>query len=107
MVVRAELAGAAELEAGAGAEEEAGAAELASVDEAGAAAEVDPPLLASAAQAAWAAWRVAAASEVEHDLRTQLVAADWMAASLADWHWQAVSLAPQVVAELTAAAMQG
>lgn len=35
------------------------------------------------------------------------MAAAWIAASLADLHWQARSVAPQVVAELTAAAMQG
>lgn len=50
---------------------------------------------------------VLAASAVLHLERTQLVAAFWMAASLAVVHWQAISEAPQVVAELTAAAMQG
>lgn len=40
------------------------------------------------------------------ELRTQLVAALWIAASLAAVHWQARSSAPQVVAEATAFAIQ-
>jgi hypothetical protein len=70
VVAKTELTGAAELEAGAaeleagatelaGATDEAGAGELAgATDEAGA-AELDPPPAARAAQAAWAAVRVA------------------------------------------------
>jgi len=38
---------------------------------------------------------------------TQLVAADWILVTLSGSHWQAVSLAPQVVDEVTAEAMQG
>jgi hypothetical protein len=47
------------------------------------------------------------ASEVEHFERTQLVAAAWMADSLADSHWQARSVRLQVVADWIAALMQG
>lgn len=75
--------------------EEAGGADVAELE------------LARAAQTAWAAVRVLAASVALHLEITQLVAALWMAASLAVVHWQARSLAPQEVAELTAAAMQG
>jgi len=98
------------------AEDEAGAAEEAgAADDAGAALEAgaaevlepEPPPEGRLAQTAWAAVRVLAASVELHLLRTQDVAADWMAASLAVVHWQARSEAPQVVAEATAAAMQG
>ena len=49
---------------------------------------------------------IPAASAEEHFCRTQLVALPWIAFMLAVVHWQARSLAPQVVAELTASAIQ-
>jgi len=63
VVAKAELTGAAELVAGAaeldGVTDEAGAGELAGAGDEAGAAELDPPPAARAAQAAWAAVRVA------------------------------------------------
>jgi len=117
-VTGAELAGAEEAgadDAGAtlAGAEEAGAddtgatlagAEVAGADETGAAG---AELAGRALQMAWAADSAARASEVLQLLRTQLVAADWMACSLAGSHWQARSEEEQEDADLTAASMQG
>lgn len=46
------------------------------------------------------------ASEVEQELNTQGVAAEVIACWLSVVHWHAVSVAPQVVAELMASRMQ-
>jgi len=62
---------------------------------------------AMAAQISWVTWRVVAASAEEQLVRTQdsapLVMACWFAVS----HWQAVSVAEQVVSSEIAVRMQG
>lgn len=50
---------------------------------------------------ACASERTTRASVAPQELMTQVVAAAWMAAALAAWHWQAKSV-PQVVAEAAA-----
>jgi hypothetical protein len=62
--------------------------------------------MVAVAQAEEAAARTARASVAPQAAKTQLVAADWMAASLAAEHWHATSVSLQVVAEETALAMQ-
>lgn len=57
-------------------------------------------------QADEAAARTDKASVAPQELKTQLVAADWMAASLAAEHWQSKSDSEHFVALVTALAMQ-